>query len=609
MICAANKSAIQLNHVLLFTTDYTFTGNPHTVEHTHTASGKATITEKYAYTYDQIDRLTKVEHQLGNNPVVTLAENTYDALGRLQTKQQHGSQWLTSTYTYNIRNWLTRIRSYHFYQDLYYTENHHGNTPLYNGNISSMQWRMNGITRGYNYSYDQLNRLTDAVYGENDDFDAGIGFFSVNGCRYDKNGNLLTMMRYGKIWNDQHDLIDDLSLSYNGNQLKTANDAVTKPPLLHDSFEFFENDNHEKTEYWYDSAGSLTADLNKGISFIYNNSLYLPYFVQFSNGNCLTNEYSVDGMKRRVTHYTAIPNIFVPMRQFRELKNDEIQHRTTTDYCGNIIYEDGNLKMILTEEGFITMENGAPLYHYYVKDYQGNNRMVIKADDHMDGRAEQYNHYYPFGGVFETDNNSSPQPYKYNGKELDRMFGLNWYDYSARTMDPLLGRFNSIDPLAEKYPNVSPYVYCNNNPIRYIDPSGQDGMVTGSGTKEDPYVITATYIYQNGTLDSNQLEGLKSAITSYNNSGKDGLTEIKNSDGTKSYVRYELSAQGVDDVAAIVRGGTMLDLIILQLPKLAHGNGDVRNGGIMGNSSFHTINRVFVRKAVAIRELYKVGQI
>jgi RHS repeat-associated protein len=133
--------------------------------------------------------------------------------------------------------------------------------------------------------------------------------------------------------------------------------------------------------------------------------------------------------------------------------------------------------MILTEEGFITMENGAPLYHYYTKDYQGNNRMVVKADDHMDGRAEQYNHYYPFGGVFETDNNSSTQPFKYNGKELDRMFGLNWYDYSARMMDPTLGRFNSIDPMAEKSPNVSPYAYCMGNPMKYVDPDGQDWIV------------------------------------------------------------------------------------------------------------------------------------
>ncbi len=105
----------------------------------------------------------------------------------------------------------------------------------------------------------------------------------------------------------------------------------------------------------------------------------------------------------------------------------------------------------------------------------------------------------------------------------------------------------SIDPLCEKYYWISPYAYCMNNPMRYKDPDGRDGMVTGSGTKEDPYIITATYIYQNGTLNESQQKGLNSAIDSYNKSGgKDGV-KIKNADGSTSYVKYNLSANGVDD--------------------------------------------------------------
>jgi RHS repeat-associated protein len=140
------------------------------------------------------------------------------------------------------------------------------------------------------------------------------------------------------------------------------------------------------------------------------------------------------------------------------------------------------------------------------------------------------------------------QPYKYTGKELDMQHGLNLYDFSARTYDPAVGRFTTMDPLAEKYYSVSPYAYCANNPIRYKDPDGRDGMVTGSGTREDPYIITANYYYQNGSLNETQLNGLNSAVSAYNNSGKNGVTEIKNADGSKSYVRYNLSAQGVDNV-------------------------------------------------------------
>ena len=64
--------------------------------------------------------------------------------------------------------------------------------------------------------------------------------------------------------------------------------------------------------------------------------------------------------------------------------------------------------MLLTEEGYVTLADNK--YHYYLKDHQGNNRVVISQS----GMVEETNHYYPFGGVFASTNNI--QPYKYNGK-------------------------------------------------------------------------------------------------------------------------------------------------------------------------------------------------
>ena len=137
----------------------------------------------------------------------------------------------------------------------------------------------------------------------------------------------------------------------------------------------------------------------------------------------------------------------------------------TTDYSGNVIYENGTQKLLLTEEGYVNLAN-SNTYYYYLKDHQGNNRVVVNSS----GVVQEVNHYYPFGSTFAS---SSVQPYKYNGKELDTKNGLNWYDYGARHYDATLGRWFAVDPLAEKDYLNSPYSYCGDNPIVRIDPNGK----------------------------------------------------------------------------------------------------------------------------------------
>ncbi len=68
-----------------------------------------------------------------------------------------------------------------------------------------------------------------------------------------------------------------------------------------------------------------------------------------------------------------------------------------------------------------------------------------------------------------------------NGKELDRTHGLDWYDYGARNYDAIVPMFTSLDPHCESYYNVSPYVYCHNNPIMLIDPNGMDDYYSTKG--------------------------------------------------------------------------------------------------------------------------------
>jgi RHS repeat-associated protein len=411
------------------------------------ASGKTTREEVYTYSYDYTDRVSKVEHTLGGTKI-TLADYTYDSFGRLSTKSLHGSAANKLTYAYNLRSWLTGITSTRFTQNLYY--NTGVGTARYNGNISSMTWKSGNesTVRGYKFTYDGLDRMLNATYGETAGISTNANRFSENVTGYDKNGNIKGLQRYGQLSSTAYGMIDNLTLTLNGNQLNRVDDAVAAS-TYNGGFEF-KNGANAADEYSYDANGNLTKDLNKGISGITYNFLNLPNAVTFSDGSTITYTYGADGTKLRTVHKIGSTT-------------------TTTDYCGNVIYENGVQKLLLTEEGYITLSDSK--YHYYLKDHQGNNRVVISQS----GTVEETSHYYPFGGVFASAGNV--QPYKYNGKELDTKKGLNWYDYGARHYDAVLGRFITVDALYDKHFKVSPYVYCGNEPVGRIDPDGNDWRV------------------------------------------------------------------------------------------------------------------------------------
>ena len=434
-----------------YATEYSFQGSPLSVLHTHRDSSGYSLTERYTYTYDHSSRLTRVSHQYDNNPSVLLLEHAYDELARLQTDKLDNGIYATD-YAYNIRNWLTGIEGSMFSQSLHYTDGL--GVPCYNGNISSMTWKSGaGATpRGYKFSYDRLGRLTDAEYGEGPSLSVNTNRFNEQVTGYDKMGNILGLKRYGQTSATGYDVIDDLSLSYAGNRLKKVADR-SSTSAFNNGFEFKDGVDLS-TEYEYDENGNLTKDLNKNITAIQYNCLNLPSRVMFANGNSISYLYDAAGRKLRTVHV---------------LEGDSV----TTDYCGNVVYENGVPQILLTEVGYVSLTDGK--YHYYLKDHQGNNRVVVDEE----GTVEEVNHYYPFGGVFSSTGDA--QPYKYNGKELDRKGGLDWYDYGARMYDAALGRFMKTDRFSEKYVSLSPYQYGANNPVNNIDVNGDSITVLNYG--------------------------------------------------------------------------------------------------------------------------------
>ena len=111
--------------------------------------------------------------------------------------------------------------------------------------------------------------------------------------------------------------------------------------------------------------------------------------------------------------------------------------------------------------------------YFYHPDHLGSSSLITDGT----GALTQHIQYVPFGEVFvEERTNSWSTPYKFNGKELDEETGL--YYYHARYYDPRLSVWLSVDPLAEKKPWISSYVYCRNHPINFIDPDGMDEYET-----------------------------------------------------------------------------------------------------------------------------------
>ena len=133
-----------------------------------------------------------------------------------------------------------------------------------------------------------------------------------------------------------------------------------------------------------------------------------------------------------------------------------------------------------------------------VTDHQGNVRVVAGPD----GGTEEVSHYYPYGALMGESRSAANQPYKYNGKELDRIFGLDWYDYGARMYDPVLGRWTTMDPMAVNYYDVSPYAYCHDNSVNRVDPDGADDYFSQSGI----------YLYSSGMTPNIYIRQGKSNI-------------------------------------------------------------------------------------------------
>ena len=472
---------------------------------------------------------------------------THDAFGRLAKVSRTGNAGDVA-YAYDMHGWPVSIESPGFGECMYYADG--AGTPCYNGDISTMTWRdADGTKRGYRFFYDGMDRLVAAKYGEGEDLGDNEGRFDEY-VEYDLNGNITALDRYGRRQDGTYGDIDRLAASLSGNHVFEVTDRADR--IVDEGAVDFDTP-YGKAVYTYDGCGALTGDTGRGIANIKYDNSGNPLRIQFMDGSVTGYVYTADGEKLRTVHYTAMRGITVPPGMTVELDSGMVQAADTIDYLlnGNLVLKNGRIERYLFDGGYYGADAGtvcvvppptpswlgtgkeptqeqideyerqmtawreasqtlqnteAYSLYFYDRDHTGNNRAVTDTS----GKILQMTNYYPYGLPFcdtTAGNGAGVQPYKYNGKELDLMHGLNTYDYGARQYYPALPVWDRMDNMCEEYSHLSPYCYCMCNPINIVDPNGMkivfvNGFIgCGSYPSGDPYW---------GGLNSSFVDGAKS---------------------------------------------------------------------------------------------------
>lgn len=257
--------------------------------------------------------------------------------------------------------------------------------------------------------------------------------------------------------------MDVLGYDYdNGNKLLKVTDTGNG------GYGFIDRAN-QMVEFTYDQNGNLLTDVNKGVTGIQWNHLNMPTEITISNpqhNGSISYVYSADGIKLQKTV-------------------NENTNSTITDYAGAYQYVNNDLEFIRNiEDGYVYPNNdGSYGYMYYYTDQLDNIRLMYSdadANGSIDPSTEivKEAHFYPFGMKLEGFNGlvqavgSDFHKYDYQNQERQDELGLNRLQFKYRMHDPTIGRFVSIDPLAEDYTHNSTYAFAENKVIKYNELEG-----------------------------------------------------------------------------------------------------------------------------------------
>ncbi|MDP1726651.1 MAG: DUF6443 domain-containing protein [Bacteroidota bacterium] len=208
----------------------------------------------------------------------------------------------------------------------------------------------------------------------------------------------------------------------------------------------------------------------------------------------------VSSIEGGIVASTSNINVVSLTNSITQLQNNTNDTLTPKGYLNYIIFDE-NMNFLPEASGAIKVFQAntwtdlsvnafkVPVNGFIYVFTSNTSSITIRTDNlfvlHWQGQLLEEFHYYPYGLFFEAYKAAgilTSSNYKHNSQHIQQnefsdgsnTYGLDWYDFEARTYDPQIGRFMQIDPLAPNAPNWSPYRYCFDNPVNLTDPDGRN---------------------------------------------------------------------------------------------------------------------------------------
>lgn len=430
------------------------------------SAGFSTVTKN---NFDQIGRVTSIEKKYGTNSFKTVVSYVFDDMGRIKTKRLDpgytgsGKNELEAlTYSYNLRNLITGINKDYALKTpgvyskwgnffgLYLGYDNRDNAfaaSQLDGHVTGILWNTQGddAQRKYDFSYDNAGRLINAAFNQrqttSESWDHANMDFSVTGSSaygnkiaYDLNGNLLSMLQKGVVPGNATPVeVDNLVYTYSSlsNKLLKVIDNGNLGTNNGKLGDFSDGTNASNNDYVYDQNGNLVIDLNKNAKDLGNqpgngiryNHLDKPEEIRIAGKGVIKIVYDADGEKLQRSYTPEGSSV-----------------TTTTTYINAFVYQGDELQYINFEEGrirvmqsvnqnngydYLTMDGNMDLpgnkrgtYDYFIRDYQGNVRMILTEQTHAGSNtatmemARAANEEPIFGQVDETGTPNSSNEVK-----------------------------------------------------------------------------------------------------------------------------------------------------------------------------------------------------